>query len=36
MAAKNTDMNVVKDLWCSSTVWPLKHRYKGGEGTVVL
>ena len=25
VAAKNTEMYVVKDLWCSSTVWPLKN-----------
>ena len=36
LAAKNTDMNVVKDLWCSSLVWLLKIRCECSKGSVVL
>ena len=32
-AAINTDVNGVKDLWCSSTVGCYQHRYEWGEGS---
>ena len=34
-----TNVDGMKDLWCSSTVWQLaanQHRYEWGEGSMVL